>query len=99
MKNKKLLGVLGVAALLLAGNFAMQEAKEVNAANTDNSKEKWSAIGTINGSSWNKDFALAYDETDECIEGVGIEWTSFDDFMDNQWPMAPDDEDDFYDEE
>ena len=32
MKNKKLLGVLGVAALLLAGNFAIQEAKEVDAA-------------------------------------------------------------------
>ena len=32
MKNKKLLGVLGVAALLLTGNFAMQEAKEVDAA-------------------------------------------------------------------
>ena len=34
MKNKKLLGVLGVAALLLAGNFALQEAKEVDAATT-----------------------------------------------------------------
>lgn len=42
---------------------------------------------------------FAYDETDECVDGVGIEWTSFDDFMDNQWQMAPDDEDDFYDEE
>ena len=31
--NKKLLGVLGVAALLLAGNFAWQEVKEVDAAN------------------------------------------------------------------
>ena len=30
--NKKLLGVLGVAALLLAGNFAWQEVKEVDAA-------------------------------------------------------------------
>ena len=29
--NKKLLGVLGVAALLLAGNFAWQEVKEVDA--------------------------------------------------------------------
>ena len=32
MKNKKLLGVLGVAALLLAGNFAMQEKEVVDAA-------------------------------------------------------------------
>ena len=32
MKNKKLLGVLGVAALLLAGNFAWQKVEEVNAA-------------------------------------------------------------------
>ena len=30
--NKKLLGVLGIAALLLAGNFAWQEVKEVDAA-------------------------------------------------------------------
>ena len=41
---------------------------------------------------------FAYDETDECVDGVGIEWTSFDDFIDNQWPMAPDDDDEFYDE-
>ena len=33
--NKKLLGVLGVVALLLAGNFAWQEVKEVDAAATD----------------------------------------------------------------
>ena len=32
MKNKKLLGVLGVAALLLAGNFALQEREVVDAA-------------------------------------------------------------------
>ena len=32
--NKKLLGVLGVAALLLAGNFAWQEVKEVDAEDT-----------------------------------------------------------------
>ena len=68
MKNKKLLGILGITALLLAGNFAWREAKEVDAANTDNSKEKWSAIGTINGSNWDKDFALAYDETDDRYE-------------------------------
>ena len=32
MKNKKLLGILGITALLLAGNFAFKEAKEVDAA-------------------------------------------------------------------
>ena len=32
MKNKKLLGILGITALLLAGNFAWREAKEVDAA-------------------------------------------------------------------
>ena len=32
MKNKKLLGILGITALLLAGNFAWQNAKEVDAA-------------------------------------------------------------------
>ena len=32
MVNKKVLSVLGVAAMLLAGNFAMKEAKEVDAA-------------------------------------------------------------------
>ena len=36
MKNKKLLGLLGVAALLLAGNFAMKEVNEVDAANETN---------------------------------------------------------------
>ena len=34
MKNKKLLGILGITALLLAGNFAFKEAKEVDAAAT-----------------------------------------------------------------
>ena len=34
MKNKKLLSLLGVAALLLAGNFAIKEAKTVEAATT-----------------------------------------------------------------
>ena len=34
MKNKKLLGILGITALLLAGNFAWREAKGVDAAAT-----------------------------------------------------------------
>ena len=68
MKNKKLLSILGIAALLVAGNFAKQEVEVVDAANADNSQEKWSAIGTINGTSWNKDFALAYDATDDRYE-------------------------------
>ena len=34
MKNKKLLGILGITALLLAGNFAFKEVKEVDAADS-----------------------------------------------------------------
>ena len=42
--------------------------KNVEAANTDNSNEKWYAIGTINGTSWNTDFELKYDATDDRYE-------------------------------
>ena len=35
-----------------------------------------------------------------CEEKVPcIDWTSFDDFMDNQWPMGSDDYDDYDDED
>ena len=42
--------------------------KEVSANTTDDSKETWSAIGTINGTSWNTDFDLAYDSVDDRYE-------------------------------
>ena len=42
--------------------------KNVEAANTDTSNEKWYAIGTINGTSWNTDFELKYDATDDRYE-------------------------------
>ena len=41
MKNKKLFSILGVAALLVAGNFAMQEKEVVDAATPTT---KWAAI-------------------------------------------------------
>lgn len=43
----------------------------------------------------------AYADYDgECEDHTpSIEWTSFDDFMDNQWLMGPDEDDDFDDEE
>ena len=65
MKNKKLLGVLGVAALLLAGNFAWQEKEVVEAATPTT---KWAAIGEIGGSGWSKDLSFTYDEVDQRFE-------------------------------
>lgn len=61
--NKKLLGVLGVVALLLAGNFAWQEVKEVDAAtpttlylkpnsNWTQANAKFSAYFFGNGERW-----------------------------------------------
>lgn len=42
----------------------------------------------------------AYADYEECKDdSPSIEWTSFDDFMDNQWLIGPDEDDDFDDEE
>lgn len=57
--------------MLLVSVFAVvaiSNTKDVEAANTNNSNEKWSAIGTINGSSWNKDFPLEYNATTDRYE-------------------------------
>lgn len=70
MKKIKLFSIFGVASLLLAGTFLHHGLESINAAGNgvDDSKEKWSAIGTINGSNWNKDFPLSYDATDDRYE-------------------------------
>ena len=71
MKNKKLLGVLGVAALLLAGNFAIQEAKEVDAASIAAGTQLYLTPNT----NWKKDNArfAAY------FFGNGDAWVSMTD--------------------
>ena len=76
---------------LSAGLLSVPSAvNTVEAANTDNSKEKWSAIGTIGGSSWNKDFALAYDATDDRYE-LEIALTAGNEFkirLNNAWTTS-----------
>ena len=56
MKKNKILGsLLAMAAVLcVSGQVATQELNKVNANTTDDSKEKWSAIGTINGTNWDR---------------------------------------------
>ena len=65
MKNKKLLGILGITALLLAGNFAWREAKEVDAATP--------ATLYLSPGAWSSDGAryAAY------FFGNGEKWVSF----------------------
>lgn len=65
MKNKKLLGILGITALLLAGNFAWQNAKEVDAATP--------ATLYLSPGAWSSDGAryAAY------FFGNGEKWVSF----------------------
>lgn len=58
-----LLLLVSVFTVVAVSNF-----KPVGAANVDNSKEKWSAIGTINGTNWNKDFDLIYNATNDRYE-------------------------------
>lgn len=70
MKNKKLLGVLGVAALLLAGNFAWQKGEEVNAAATTRTV-------FLNPGPWNT--AGAWFDAWVWGEGNSGEWMTFSD--------------------
>ena len=74
MKNKKLLGILGITALLLAGNFAWREAKEVDAAATKTiylkdegyltNKVDWVWSWADNGN------GVAYNLTDSDSDGI-----------------------------
>ena len=76
MKNKKLLGILGITALLLAGNFAWQNAKEVDA----DEKEKilyltpsgeWRADGArFAAYFWDTAEATWHDMTDADEDGI-----------------------------
>ena len=85
--NKKifLAGLLCLASVAsVVGTVG--NAHKVEAA-TDDSKEKWSAIGTISGSSWNKDFPLSYDSTDDRYE-LEIALSSGNEFkirLNNDW--------------
>lgn len=69
---KKITKFLMTSVLLLTGAYGINnfnETKEVEAAaGVDDSQEKWYAIGTINGTSWNKDFELVYDSEDDRYE-------------------------------
>ena len=69
--NKKLLGVLGVAALLLAGNFAWQEVKEVDA------EEKGSIMCLVPSEQWKE--ADAWTDAWVWGENVSGEWVTFGD--------------------
>ena len=90
-KNKIFSSLLAVAAVLcVSGQVAAQELNKVEAANVDNSKEKWSAIGTISGSSWNKDFPLTYDSVDDRYE-LEIALTAGNEFkirLNNAWATS-----------
>lgn len=75
MKNKKFFGVaalsLGITLVSALSLFAKVPTSAHAAGNgVDNSKETWSAIGTIQGSNWNKDFDLVYDSVDDRYEVV-----------------------------
>jgi hypothetical protein len=75
MKNKKFFGVaalsLGITLVSALSLFAKAPTSAHAAGNgVDNSKEKWSAIGTIQGSNWDKDFDLVYDSADDRYEVV-----------------------------
>ena len=75
---------------LSAGLLSVPTLHEVNANTTDDSKEKWSAIGTINGSNWDKDFALLYDSTDDRYE-LEIALTANQEFkirLNNAWTTS-----------
>lgn len=88
--KKRLIGVFGIISLLLVGGLVHHTTKSIYAANTDNSKEKWSAIGTIGGSSWNKDFPLVYDATDDRYE-LEIALTAGNEFkirLNNAWTTS-----------
>lgn len=64
--KKALLIALSAGLLSVPSTLDKVEA----AAGVDDSKEKWSLIGTVNGTSWNTDFELAYDATDDRYEIV-----------------------------
>ncbi len=92
MKKRKLFSIFGVASLLLAGTFLHHGLESINAAGNgvDDSKEKWSAIGTINGSNWDKDFPLSYDATDDRYE-LEIALTAGNEFkvrLNNAWTTS-----------
>lgn len=78
--------ILAVVTIVVPAN----RTTEVEAANTDNSKEKWSAIGTINGSSWNKDFPLEYNaETDRYELQIALNANNeFKVRLNNSWSTA-----------
>ena len=90
MKNKKLLGILGITALLLAGNFAWQNAKEVDAANMTGGElvyldptDNWAEAGAkfaiyvygSNGVDWASMADSDNDGIYECAIPVG-NWTN-----------------------
>ena len=89
--NKKILIASLVTLASVAGVVGtVGNAHKVEAANTDNSNEKWSAIGTINGTSWNTDFPLAYDSTDDRYE-LEIALTANQEFkirLNNAWTTS-----------
>ncbi len=59
---KKLAGLMmGLLAVAGLAGFNASNSVVASAANTtDDSQEKWSVIGSINGTSWDKDFPLSY---------------------------------------
>lgn len=95
--KKKFLGIttMILSVILLSGisisvsNF--NNADRTLAANTtDDSKESWSAIGTINGTNWNKDFPLTYDSADDRYE-LQISLNSNEEFkirLNNAWTTS-----------
>ena len=70
MKRKLLTLLLVLASVFGIFAIANKTSSVVKAANTDNSKESWYAIGTINGTSWNTDFPLSYNEATDRYELV-----------------------------
>ena len=86
--KKRLLTFIMILATVF-GIFAIAN-KEVKANTTDDSKEKWSAIGTIEGSNWNKDFPLNYNSKTDRYEVV-LELKANNEFkirLNNSWSKS-----------